>query len=120
LASCGMFSHVSEGSESRDLELLVAIINDKKQSATAHFFSALTLFIIPYRSTDHFQLLAVVREPATGKRARIPLEHSVSHWQQVFLLPFSLSRPSASELERCTDILLQNLCLEIHRSGMVK
>ena len=43
-----------------DLEIKVAIINEKTTNSNRQILTALTLFIVPYKSTDTFQLLAEI------------------------------------------------------------
>lgn len=120
LESCGMFSFVSGDLNTTDLQLQVAIINEKKTRAFRQTLSTLTLFLIPYNSTDTFRMMATLKEPATGKEKKIWLTHSVNHRQQLFLLPFVPFKSSDSEIEKCIDRLLENLCLKIHRTHMVR
>ena len=119
LKESGMFGFVSSELKSTDLVLHVAIINEKRQNPTAQTLSGFTLFIVPYKSSDDFRLLAAVKNPRTGEEKTINLNTTVSHWQSLFLIPFSpFNRPS-TKLETATDRLIDNLVMELHRSGMV-
>ena len=120
LQESDMFRVVTTRRVPLDLELKVAIINEKTTSPNRQILTALRLFIVPYKSTDTFQLLAVVKNPKTGEQKKIKLEESVSHWQQLFLVPFSLFNRPDDELEKCRVRLLDNLCMEIYNSGMIK
>ncbi len=120
LEACGMFSFVSGDLDATDLRMNVAVVNEKETNRTRQTLSALTLFLVPYRSTDSFRVLAIVKEPATGKEARFILQDHVNHRQHLFLVPFFPFKRSGNELEKCTDRMLENLCMEIHRIGLVK
>lgn len=120
LESCGMFSSVSGDLKTTDLQLHVGLVNEKETSTTRQTLSALTLFLVPYTSSDTFQMLAILKEPATGKEKKIWLTQSVNHRQQLFLFPFAPFKSSDSEIEKCIDRLLENLCMEIHRTRMVR
>jgi hypothetical protein len=115
LEACGMFSFVSGELKSTDLQLYVAIINDKRTSAAKQTLSALTLFLFPNTSTDTFRLMAVLKEPATGKETRIALTDGVNHRQQLLLGLLAPFKTPGGEIGQCTDRMLENLCLEIHR-----
>jgi len=120
LEACGMFSFVSGDLKHTDLLLNIAVINEKQTSGAKQTLSALTLFLVPYRSTDTFRMLAVVKDTTSGKKTRITLQDSVNHRQHLFLVPFFPFKGSGDEIEKCTDRMLENLCLEIHRAGMVE
>jgi len=115
----GLFGVVSTEDKSMDLNLYVAIINEKTHHSTAQTFAALTLFIYPYRASDSFRMLALVKEPATGKFKRIQMETTVSHWQSLFLLPLSPFNRPGNRLTAATDRLFDHLILEIHQSGLL-
>ena len=116
----GMFRVANSKRVPLDLEIKVAIIHEKTARTNRQVLTALTLFIVPYKSTDTFQLLALVKDPATGARKKIQLEETVSHWQQIFMVPFSLFNRPDNELEKCRNRLIDNLCLEIYNSGLMK
>jgi len=120
LEACGMFSFVSGDLKHTDLHLNIAVINEKETSGARQTLSALTLFLVPYRSTDTFRMLAVVKDPATGKEVRFTIQDSVNHRQHLFLVPFFPFKGSGNEIGKCTDRILENLCLEIQRAGMVE
>ncbi|VGO15832.1 hypothetical protein PDESU_04419 [Pontiella desulfatans] len=120
LEDSGMFSLVSDDLKTTDLQLYVAIIDDKTTSTAKQTLSALTLFLIPYTETDQFRMMAVVKDTFTGKETKISLKDGVNHRQALLLAPLAPFKPSKDALEECTDRMLQNLCLEIHRSGFVK
>jgi len=120
LEACGMFSFVSGDLDATDLRLNIAVVNEKETNGTRQTLSALTLFLVPYRSTDSFRMLAIVKEPATGKEARFILQDHVNHRQHLFLVPFFPFKRSGNEIGKCTDQMLENICMEIHRAGMVE
>jgi len=120
LRACDMFSFVSGDLKHTDLLLNIAVINEKETSGSRQTLSALTLFLVPYRSTDTFRMLAVVKDPGTGKETRFTLQDSVNHRQHLFLVPFFPFKGSGDEIEKCTDRMLETLCLEIHRAGLVE
>ncbi len=120
LEACGMFSFVSSDLDATDLRLNVAVINDKETSKARQTLSVLTLFLAPYRSTDSFRMLAIVKEPATGKETRFIIQDSVNHRQHLLLVPFFPFKRSGNEIGKCTDRMLENICMGIHRAGMVE
>lgn len=119
LNDSGMFGVVSPNLGATDLTLHVAIINEKNTDSSSELLTALTLFIVPYKSTDTFRLLALVKEPKTGRQKRIELEERVSHYQQILMAPFALFKSQDNELEKCRTRLLDTLCLEIQKSGFL-
>ncbi|MEA2069083.1 MAG: hypothetical protein U9P12_07780 [Verrucomicrobiota bacterium] len=120
LESSGMFSFVSGELKSTDLQLYIAIINEKETSPAKQTVSALTLFLVPYRATDSFRLMAVLKDPSSGKKVDIALKAGVNHRQQLFLGLLAPFKTPGSEIEKCTDRILENLCMEIHRTGLVE
>lgn len=120
LEESGMFSFVTDELKSTDLHLYVAMINDKTSSSSKQTLSALTLFLLPYTTTDTFRTMAMLKEPATGKQTQLSLNSGVNHRQSLLLAPLAPFKPSGSALEQCTDRILENLCLQIHRTGYVK
>ena len=116
----GMFGTVSGGRKSSDLNLQVAIINEKIANPNEQFWTGLTLFIIPYKSIDTFRLGAVVTNNKTGQQKKFRFEESVSYYQQLFLAPLSLFKSHDKGLEQCRERLFDNLCMEIQKSGMLK
>jgi hypothetical protein len=120
LESSDFFSIVSDDLYTTDLQLYVAIVNKKKTSKARHAFSALTLFLIPYNSTDTFSLMAILKEPYTGKKVTIKLTDHVTHRQHLFMAPFTSFKSSGSEISTCTGRMLENLCIELHRTGMLE
>ena len=119
LNKSGLFSIATAQQKTADLNLQVAMINEKKTSSGRQVLTAVTLFIIPYKSTDTFRLLAVVKDATTGEKKTIELEQRVSHWQQLFLAPFSLFKNPTNQMEECRNRLFDNLCLEIYNSGLL-
>jgi hypothetical protein len=120
LESSGMYSFVSGDLRSTDLRLYVAVINEKKTSTARQTLSALTLFLVPYTETDSFRMMAVLKEPATGKEKRFSLEGGVNHRQHLLLGLLAPFKKSGNEIQKCTDRMLENLCVEIHRTGLVQ
>lgn len=114
-----MFGLVSPGLKNPDLLLSVALINEKEESSGRQLLTALTLYIFPYKSTDTFRMLAIVRDPRTGASQRIMLEEEVSHWQQLLLIPLSPFKRPTGAIDNCTERLFDNLCLEIQKSGLL-
>ena len=120
LEACGMFSFVSTDLKSTDLRLYVAVINEKETTTpTRQTVSALTLFLIPNTSRDTFRMMAVLKD-AKGKEHKIELAGGVNHRQQLLLGLLAPFKGSGNELQKCTDRLVENLCMEIHRSGMLE
>lgn len=120
LENSGMFSHVSDSSKTSDIKVLVAIINEKQKSSSKATLSLFTLFLYPNTETDTFKLMAKIQEPATGKSKTIQLEDGVVRRQQLLLGLLAPFKPHGKELEKCTSRLMDNLVLEIHKTGMVK
>jgi hypothetical protein len=120
MKTSGLFGRVSTGSRDADLMVSVAIINDKKASSTRQALTGLTLFIMPYSSTDEFKMLAIVRNTKTGAAHKILLEDRVTHWQQLLLIPFSPFSPPGRSTAKMRERLFENLCLEIYNSGALK
>ncbi|MEN8255118.1 MAG: hypothetical protein ABFR33_06570 [Verrucomicrobiota bacterium] len=120
LESCGMFSVVPGDPDTTDFKLHIALVNEKETGAIRQTLSTLTLFLIPYTSTDTFRMLAVLEEPATGKKKKIWLTQTVNHRQQLFLLPFAPFKSSDSEIKKAVDRLLENLFMEIHRVDIAR
>jgi len=119
LNESGMFGLVSSKSKTTDLKLQVAVINERTADPNRQLLTAVTLFIVPYKTTDTFRLLAVVSDPATGKKKRIELKESVSYYQQLLMAPFSLFSSYDAGLEECKNRLFDHLCLEIYNSGLL-
>ncbi|MDF7798393.1 hypothetical protein P4C99_02910 [Pontiellaceae bacterium B1224] len=120
LEESGMFSFVTDELKSADLHFYVAVINDKESNSSKLTMSALTLFIVPYTTTDTFRTLAVIKEPSSGKQLKFSLSDGVDHRQSLLLAPLAPFKTSGSALEECTDRILENLCMEIYRAGYVK
>ena len=121
LENSGMFSFVSGDLKSTDLRLYIAVINDRETASPAgQLLSACTLYLVPNTSTDNFRLMAVLKNTTTGKEEHFQLDGGVIHRQHLLLGLLAPFKPGSREMQHCTDRLLQNLCLEIHRSGMVK
>jgi hypothetical protein len=120
LTDSGMFSFTSDDLNSTDLRLYVAIINNKQTDLKKQTLCALTLFIVPYTSTDTFRLMALLKDARTGEETTIKLKDGVKHRQSIFLAPLAPFKASDDALAECTDRLLQNLCLEINRSGFIE
>ncbi len=120
LETSGMFSLVTDDLATTDLHLYVALIDEKRSSAAWQTLSSLTLCLLPYRATDTFRLAAVLKDTTTGEERQIALQESVNHRQHLFLLPFAPFRTAGGELEECSDRLFENLCLEIHRTGLLE
>ena len=120
LEDSGMFSFVTDELKATDLHLYVAVINDKETDSTKLTLSALTLFLVPYTTTDTFRIMAALKESGTEKQIKFYLNDGVNHRQALLLIPLAPFKPSGSALEKCTDRILENLCMEIHRAGYVK
>ena len=120
LEDSGMFSLVSDGLKTTDLQIYVAIINEKEKSSSNMTLSALTLFLYPNTETDTFRLLAKVTNTRTGKKVTIQLEDGVKQRQQLLLGLLAPFKSHSAELEKCTERLMENLLLEIHKAGLVK
>ncbi|QBG48255.1 hypothetical protein EGM51_12950 [Verrucomicrobia bacterium S94] len=120
LKESGMFSRISNRESDADLQLLVAVINDKEKDSSNATLSALTLFLYPNTETDTFRLLASVKDSATGKTQRIQLQDGVIRRQQLLLGLLAPFKPHGLELEKSTDRLMNNLILEMHKTGLVK
>ena len=120
LDESGMFSTVSDGLKSTELQLHVAVINEKEKSSSNMTLSALTLFLYPNTEKDTFRLMASVKDPDTGKKETISLAGGVKRRQQLFLGLMAPFKPHSKELEKSIDRLVENLVLEIRRTGMVK
>lgn len=116
----GMFSAVSDSLKTPDIRVLVAIINEKEKSSSNAALSACTLFLYPNTETDTFKLVAKVQEPSTGKSTTFQLKDGVVRRQQLLLGLFAPFKPHGRELEKCADRLMDNLVLEIHRTGMLE
>ncbi|MDZ8118928.1 hypothetical protein [Pontiella agarivorans] len=120
LEESGMFSRISTRDRNTDLQLLVAVINDKTMSSSDATLAALTLFLYPNTETDTFRLLASVKDSATGESHRIQLQDGVIRRQQLLLGLLAPFKPHGAELEKSTDRLMNNLVLDIHKAGLVK
>lgn len=120
LEDSGMFSFVTDELKATDLHLYVAVINDKESNSSKQTMAALTLFILPYTTSDTFRTMAILKEPSTEKQTKFSLSDGVNHRQSLLLAPLAPFKPSGSALEKCTDRILENLCMEIHRAGYVK
>ncbi len=120
LESCGMFSFVSGDLKATDLQLYIAVINEKETRDAKPTLSALSLFLIPSRTTDTFRMLAVLKDPATGKEVKIALQDRVNHSKQLFMVFLAPFKTTDREIGKCIDRLFENLCLEIHRAGFVQ
>ncbi|WP_372799122.1 hypothetical protein [Pontiella sp.] len=116
----GMFSLVSDGLKTTDIQIYAAVINDKEKSSSNMTRSALTLFLYPNTETDHFRLMANVVDRTTGRKETIRLEHRVVRRQQLLLGLLAPFKSHAAELEDCTDRLMENLVLEIHKAGLLE
>lgn len=115
-----MFSLVSDGLKTTDLQLHVAVINEKKSSTGNLVFSTCTLFLYPNTETDTFRLMASLKESSTGRTEKIQLSTEVKHRQHLLLGLLAPFKSRGAGLEQCTDRLMDNLVLEIHKTGMVK
>jgi hypothetical protein len=65
-------------------------------------------------------MMAVLKETATGKEKRFSLEGGVNHRQHLLLGLLAPFKKSGNEIQKCTDRMLENLCVEIHRTGLVQ
>lgn len=120
LEDSGMFSLVSDGLKTTDIQIYSAVINEKEKSSSNMTISALTLFLYPNTETDTFRLLANVTNTRTGRKVTIKLEDGVVRRQQLLLGLLAPFKSHSDELEKCTERLLENLILEIHKAGLVK
>ncbi len=118
LESSGMFSLVSDGLKTTDIQIYAAVINEKEKSSSNMTLSALTLFLYPNTETDTFRLLAKVTNTRTGKKTTIQLEDGVIRRQQLLLGLLAPFKSHIDELEKCTERLMDNLILEIHKAGL--
>ncbi len=115
-----MFGDISSGNKNANLTLQIAIINEKIANPNEQFWTGLTLFIIPYKSIDTFRLGAVIVNNKTGQQEKFRLEESVAYYQQLLLAPLSLFKSHDKGLKQCRERLFDNLCMEIHDSGILK
>ena len=115
----GMFILVS-GKETADLILSIAVINDKKVDSTKQLRSMLTLYLIPYTTTDTFRALAVLKQKSTGQEVTFSFKDGVTHRQALWLAPLAPFKPTGRALEQCADRIFENLCLDLHGTGFIK
>jgi len=120
LEESGMFSFVTDELKATDLHLYIAVINNKASDSSKQTLSALTLFLVPYTTTDTFRTMAILKEPTTGKQIKFSFTGGVNHRQSLLLVPLAPFKPSGRALEKCTDRILENLCMDIHEKGWVK
>ena len=120
LESSDMFSLVLDDLYTTDLQLYVAIVNEKKTSMARQTLSVLTLFLIPYNTTDTFRMMAILKEPSSGKKVTIKLTDHVTHRQHLFMAPLAPFKSPGNGISTCTDRMFENLCIELHRTGMLE
>lgn len=119
LNASGMFGAVSSNAKTSDLNIQVAIINEKTSDDKKEFVSFCTLFLYPYKTSDSFRLLAIVKDTRTGESKRILLESSVNYYQQLLLTPLALFKSHDRGLDACRERLFDHLCLEIQKAGFL-
>ena len=119
LKDSGMFTIVSDKGAA-DLMLSVAVINDKVVDSSKQLRSILTLYLIPYKTTDSFRSLAVLKQTSTGKEVKFSFKDGVTHRQALLLAPLAPFKATGRALEQCTDRIFENLCLKIHGTGFIK
>ncbi|MDF7807795.1 hypothetical protein P4E94_10135 [Pontiellaceae bacterium B12219] len=120
LEESGLFSTISDSKENTDLQLYVAIIDNKIVDSSKMPISALTLFLVPYTTTDNFRMLALIKKSNTGDQVKVSLSSSVDHRQALWLAPLAPFKTSKSAIEICTDRIFENLCMEIYKTGWIK
>jgi hypothetical protein len=120
LEETGLFSGISDTKENTDLQLYVAIIDNKISNPSKMTTSALTLFLVPYTTTDNFRMLALIKQSSTGEQVKISLNSGVDHRQALWLAPLAPFYTSKSAIETCTDRILENLCMKIYQTGYIK
>lgn len=120
LENSGMYSGFTDRKQEAEINLLVAVINEKEKSSSNAIWSTLTLFLYPNTETDTFKLMAKVQDTTTGKSKTIQLEDGIVRRQQLLLGLLAPFKSHGKELEKCTTRLMENLALEIHKTGMVK
>lgn len=115
----GLFTVVSE-KDMAEFTLSVALINDKEIDTSKQLRSTLTLYIIPYNTTDTFRSLAVLRHNSTGKEVKFSSKDGVNHKQALWMAPLAPFKSTGSALEKCSDRIFENLCVEIHGTGLLE
>ncbi|MDF7824428.1 hypothetical protein P4B35_10425 [Pontiellaceae bacterium B12227] len=114
-----LFTVVSD-KKGADLTLSVAVINDREVDSSKQLRSALTLYLIPYTTSDSFRSLAMLRQTSTGKDYKFSFKDGVIHKQALWLAPLAPFKSTGRGIEQCTDRIFENLCLEIHDTGLLK
>jgi hypothetical protein len=120
LEETGLFSVISDTEENTDLQLYVAIIDNKVTDKSNMTLSALTLFLVPYTTTDNFRMLSIIKQASTGEQVKVSFSCGVDHRQALWLAPLAPFNTSKRAIEISTDSILENLCMEIYKTGWIK
>lgn len=119
LQASNMFGEIVTSQKNADLILYAALVNSREANPTRKLWSNLTLTIFPFKSTDTFHLQAVIKNVASGERKTIKLKEDITYWQELLFTPLALFKSSNNAMDDCRTRLFDNLCLEIHKSGLI-
>ena len=115
-----MFGDVSTTHPDPDIKVSVAFADLAENNLGEAFLTGLTLYLYPSSHTDNFHLSARITDMRTGRQKDIMLTDKVTMWQQLFLLPLLPFKTQPYEANKCMNNMIDNLCLEIYRTGLLE
>lgn len=114
-----LFGEVSMEQQNPDIKIRIALMDYGEGSMVGAVLTGLSFYIIPSSATDTFYLKAIVIDTQTGQQHTIELNESVTLWQEILLLPLMPFKHPMYEVNKSYNMLFDNLCLEIYKTGML-